>query len=253
MASTNRPLGLPEWINWIEFADRDSLARALAEQVSEQLSQAIATHGEATLVVSGGSTPLPFFKALSKKDRPSTRNKSSRQATLPWEKVNVTLADERFVAADHQDSNERLVRENLLVAEAAVAKFIPLYHQGLTLAQSAVESSKVIRALPHPLDVLVLGMGNDGHTASLFPASPSLAEALSTECKAACLPMHPLNAPHERLTLTLPVLSTCRLILLHIVGEDKLTTLEKALSSDDNLIMPIRAFLKKPLSIYWSK
>jgi 6-phosphogluconolactonase len=245
MAVSNRPLNLPHWIDWIEHLDRESLALALSQQVAAALLHGIRDHARSTLVVSGGSTPLLFFQALSAQ-------------ALPWDKVNVTLADERLVPPDHEDSNERLVRENLLIDRAAMARFIPLYPQASdetleTVAHAAALTAEVINQLHQPFDVLVLGMGTDGHTASLFPGSPLLGHALNPECEDACVPMHPVNAPWDRLTLTLPVLAGCRKIFLQLHGADKLKTLALALSSEDEMEMPIRAFLKQPLAIYWSQ
>jgi 6-phosphogluconolactonase len=240
MISTYRPRNLPTWIDWHEFESPEPLADALSNVVADALTAGIAEHHQATLIISGGSTPRPFFKALSCKE-------------IPWAKVNITLADERFVPATHADSNERLVRQQLLINRAAKARFVPLYQEGASAAQVAVKAAEEISRLHQPFEVLVLGMGNDGHTASLFPGSPLLAQALQSQCEAACLPMQPQEAPHQRITLTFPVLAGCRKIILHIAGEEKLKTLAQALLSEDVLSMPIRAFLKHPLSIYWSK
>lgn len=238
--NAHRPANLPEWIDWQEFAGPETLATELSTVVADLLVKGIVDHQSATLVVSGGSTPLPFFKALSLKD-------------VPWANINITLADERFVPVTHPDSNERLVRQKLLINRAAAARFVSLYQEGKSAAQVAVIAAEEINKLHQPLDVLVLGMGNDGHTASLFPGSPLLAHALQPECEDACLQMQPQQASHDRITMTYPVLAACRKIILHIFGEEKLETLEQALSSTDELAMPIRAFLKQPMSIYWSK
>ncbi len=239
-ANAHRPANLPAWIDWHEFAGPEPLATELSTVVTDALQSGVIDHEQATLIVSGGGTPLPFFKALSQK-------------TLLWEKVTITLADERFVPTTDPDSNERLVRQHLLINNAIAARFVPLYRQGESVAQVAAIAAEEINRMHRPLDVLILGMGNDGHTASLFPGSPLLAHALQSECEDACLHMQPQQAPHSRITLTYPVLAACRKIILHISGAEKLATLIQALSSTDELVMPIRAFLKRPMSIYWSK
>jgi 6-phosphogluconolactonase len=102
-----------------------------------------------------------------------------------------------------------------------------------------------------PIDVLVLGMGEDGHTASLFPGSPNLREALGADCPQRCLPMLAPSVPRQRLTLTLPLLASAQLTLLAVQGQAKLATLADALAADDVAAMPIRAFLHRPLEIHW--
>lgn len=101
------------------------------------------------------------------------------------------------------------------------------------------------------IDVLVLGMGEDGHTASLFPGSPNLEQALSTGCERRCLPMQAPSVPRQRLTLTLPLLASAQLTLLAVQGQAKLATLATALAGEDEAAMPIRAFLRRPLEIHW--
>ncbi len=217
--------------------DAQHLASALAENVAGALRAAIDSHGQATLVVSGGRSPIAFFKALA-------------QQPLPWAKVLVSLADERWVPTSHEDSNEALVRRHLLRGPAAEARLLGLYHSAGSLEEAAELTEQALRDLP-VIDVLVLGMGTDGHTASLFPGSPNLEQALSDECPRGCLPMLAPSVPHQRLTLTLPLLRAARLPLLTIEGAGKLAVLEQALQQDNHKNMPISAFLRAPLEIYW--
>ncbi|MCW2292232.1 6-phosphogluconolactonase [Pseudomonas sp. BIGb0408] len=213
------------------------LAQALADRVAGALRDAIDSHGTATLVVSGGRSPIAFFKALA-------------QQRLSWAKVLVSLADERWVPVAHEDSNEALVRRHLLQGPAAEARLLGLYHSAGSLEEAATLTEQALNDLP-PIDVLVLGMGTDGHTASLFPNSPNLDEALRGDGERRCLPMLAPAVPHQRLTLTLPLLKAARLQLLSIEGEGKLRVLEQALEHRDHKKMPISAFLGAPLEIYW--
>lgn len=218
-------------------SDAQHLASALAENVAGALRAAIDSHGQATLVVSGGRSPIAFFKALA-------------QQPLPWAKVFVSLADERWVPTSHEDSNEALVRRHLLQGSAAEARLLGLYHSAGSLEEAAELTEQALRDLP-VIDVLVLGMGTDGHTASLFPDSPNLEQALGEDCPRRCLPMLAPSVPHQRLTLTLPLLRAARLPLLAIEGPGKLAVLEQALQQDNHKNMPISAFLRAPLEIYW--
>ncbi|SDR93723.1 6-phosphogluconolactonase [Pseudomonas oryzae] len=231
-------LDLPAQVIGFTLSDPLQLAGELALAVANALRAAIAERGRATLVVSGGRSPVEFFKRLSAQP-------------LDWSKVVVSLADERWVPVGHPDSNEGLVRRHLLQGEAAAARFVGLYRPAASLAEAADLADRALAELPQPIDVLVLGMGEDGHTASLFPGSPQLAEALDPACAARCLPMLAPGVPHQRLSLTLPLLAGARLRLLALQGQGKLATLRDALAGGDAQQMPIRAFLNLPLELYW--
>ncbi|TBU89019.1 6-phosphogluconolactonase [Phytopseudomonas dryadis] len=218
-------------------SDARHLATALAEAVAAALRAAIDSHGTATLVVSGGRSPIAFFECLA-------------EQPLPWAKVLVSLADERWVPVGHADSNEGLVRRHLLRGPAAEARLLGLYQRADSLQAAAQLADQALAELP-PIDVLVLGMGDDGHTASLFPDSPGLSEALRGDCPRRCLPMLAPSVPHQRLTLTRPLLAAARLPLLAIQGPGKLDTLQQALQLNDPERMPIQAFLRAPLEIHW--
>ena len=213
------------------------LAEALAAAVAAAMRSALERQDTATLVVSGGRSPIAFFERLA-------------QQELPWAQVVVSLADERWVPVNHATSNEALVRRHLLRGPAAAARFIGLYQVASNLEQAALKAEQALAELP-PIDVLVLGMGDDGHTASLFPASPNLGAALQADCPRRCLPMLAPGVPHQRLSMTLPLLASARLPLLAIQGQAKLATLREALSLAEPARMPIRAFLHSPLEIYW--
>jgi len=218
-------------------ADGQRQAELLAETVSNALAYAVQTHGSASLVVSGGRSPVAFMEALS-------------GCELDWRRVQVSLADERWVPPGDADSNEGLVRRHLLRNAASEARLVGLYHPADSLEEAARLADQALAEFSRPIDVLVLGMGNDGHTASLFPGNPNLARALRQDCAERCLPMQAPLAPQQRLSMTYPLLAGARLQCLAIQGGDKLETLRAALDADP-LQMPVRAFLHSPLEIYW--
>jgi 6-phosphogluconolactonase len=230
-------LELPPGVIAHSHANAQALAEAQAVAVAEALRIAIENRGQATLVVSGGRSPIAFFEALA-------------QQPLHWQRVLISLADERWVPTNHASSNEALVRRHLLRGPAAEARFLSLYRVATSLQQAAELADAALAELP-PIDVLVLGMGDDGHTASLFPASPNLDLALQADCPRRVLPLQAPSAPAQRLSLTLPLLAAARLPLLAIQGPAKLATLRAALASSDVASMPIRALLHSPLEIYW--
>ena len=209
------------------FAARGALADALANDVADELRRAIAAKGKATLAVSGGSTPKLFFDKLSEID-------------LPWQRVTVTLVDERLVPESSERSNARLVREHLLRNKAAAAHFVPLFEN------AAADSSL-------PFDVTILGMGSDGHTASFFPKADRLKEAIDSGTSRRLIEITAPGAGEPRLTFTLPVLEASGRLALHIEGADKKQVLDKALTDGPEEDMPVRAILRSatPMTLYW--
>jgi 6-phosphogluconolactonase len=230
-------LKLPQGVSAHEFKSPVLLADGLALKVAKQLSDAIDARGAATLVVSGGRSPVAFFQNLAKQK-------------LDWSKVVVTLADERWVPVEHADSNAGLLKRYLLQGPAAKAQFLSLYSASANLEQAAEQADRLLAELP-PIDVLILGMGDDGHTASLFPNSPNLADALKVDGTRRCYPMLAPTVPRQRLTMSRALLASARHTVLSISGQSKLTTLSAALAGDDVAAMPIRAFLQPTLEIYW--
>lgn len=211
-----------------DFADREDLARALAEEVAAALHAAIESKGEAVLAVSGGTTPVLFFDRLSKMD-------------IAWSSVTITLVDERLVPETSERSNARLVRRHLLQNRAAAAKFVPLF-------ENAGASG------PASIDVAILGMGADGHTASFFPGGDKLREALDPHAKRRLVEMVAPAAGEPRITFALPALLEAGRRILHIEGEEKRRVLDRAMREGPVEEMPIRAVLraKEALTIYWS-
>ena len=215
-----------------EFADAEALAHGLADWTAERLRAAVAARGVALLIVSGGKSPARFFELLSDME-------------LDWTRVAVTLADERRVADDSPRSNARLVREKLLRNRAAAANFTPLADVRLPGDQELAAASARVAHLPLPADVVVLGMGDDGHTASWFPGAEGLAEAMDPGARQLVAPIVAADAGEPRLTLTGRVILRARAIALEIEGEAKLATFATALESGPEEAMPIRAVVRR--------
>lgn len=216
---------------------RQQLAEQLAEAVFQALQEDLSHQDRALLVVSGGSTPVPFFKALAAK-------------SLPWERLDITLADERWVSEESPDSNARLVREHLLQGAASVANFIPLTCNASTPEEGVETVAQQAASLAWPASVVILGMGGDGHTASLFPDSRELDLALATD--ELLVAVHTPSQPQPRITFSADRLHQARRHFLHITGDDKRAVLAKALNGDDVRQLPVRVFLTCPLAIYWA-
>jgi 6-phosphogluconolactonase len=194
----------------------------LAQDIAQRLAAAIDLRGVAVLCVSGGQSPIVLFEAL-------------RVQPIDWSHVRVTLTDERCVPCTHPDSNASLVRQHLLQDRASVAQFVPMVaqvHEPLPPPVVLAQTASLALQAAGRVDVLVLGMGADGHTASLFPQAPNLVEALAPNNPEACvaieLPEPPANAPYARVTQTLAQLLSARHIVLPLSGADKLATLRLA-------------------------
>ncbi|WP_088182052.1 6-phosphogluconolactonase [Sphingobium sp. Z007] len=210
------------------FATGAQAAAGIAARIATILSDAIAQRGVASIALSGGRSPRPVLEALS-------------HADLDWCKVVVTLVDERWVTPDSADSNEKLVRDTLLKGAAAQARFVPMK----TPATDAYAGQPAIEAafadLPWPLDIILLGMGDDGHTASLFPEGKELAEGLAT--KALTIAATPPVAPHQRMSLTAHGILQSRHIFLQISGAGKKAVYDRALAGGPVEELPIRLAL----------
>ena len=217
----------------IEEENRETLTKCLAEDVAARLEQAIADRGRATLALSGGSTPGPFMTRLG-------------TIALDWKKVFVTLSDERWVPADHPRSNHRLVTETLFTGHANAATFVPLYQEGIDCHDAVVPLSERLTRDALPLDVCVLGMGEDLHTASLFPGAEGLARALDPSCPTPLMTLMPTTINEARMTMTASALLNAHQIHLLITGERKKVALIKACEASDVLKAPIKAILDSP-------
>jgi 6-phosphogluconolactonase len=224
------------------YPDADALADGLAGTIAASLSQAIAQRGLASLVVSGGNSPVKLFRALSA--RP-----------LDWSRVCVALADERWVDPSEAGSNEKLVRDNLLRGAAAAARFRGLKNAAPSPDSGAIAAWETFAGVPRPFDITVLGMGDDGHTASLFPQSPNLGLALDPSAAAGCVAMRAPTVPHARLSLNLSALLGSRRMYILILGDAKLRTFTTANGSGPVEDMPVRAVLRQdrtPVEVIWA-
>ena len=230
---------LPNHVGFFNTNSSESLVKLLSKDIAEILESSIQKEGRASFAVSGGRTPIPLFVELSK-------------LNLDWSKVELTLADDRWLDSDHEASNERLVRKYLLKNKAINASFIPLKSSYKTARIGQIHSEKIFKEMKLPLDVIVLGMGSDGHTASLFPCSDELTEAMNTNYPNFLISTNPKTAPYERISLSAKTISNSKKIFLYMNGSEKLRTLEAAMHLKDINKMPIYNFLKEGLDIYWS-
>jgi len=224
------------------YADMETVSRELAALVAGSLTAAINARGLASLVVSGGRSPARLFEIL-------------RTQPLDWGRVCIALADERWVSAEDPASNERLVRDFLLKDHAASARFLGLKNGAPTPDLGAVSAWETFARVPRPFDTVILGMGDDGHTASLFPGSPNLPSALNPAAAAGCVGMWAPVAPHPRLSVNLTALLDSRRIVVLITGESKWRTYAAACGPGPVEDMPIRAVLRQsrtPVDVMWS-
>lgn len=222
-------------IRRVHQEDTASLTKLLAEDVLAQLSQAIAENGVARLAVSGGSSPIPVFEYLSSQN-------------LDWAKVKITLVDDRCVAETHPDSNARLAKTHLLKDRAADAEFIALF------CDDTAESELSLSQHFPSYDVVILGMGLDAHTASIFPEADERDLALARNTKERCLLTDPKTAKHMRITQTLPQLLKTDFLAVHITGEEKWQVLEPILEKPASQF-PISHFIHQeeaPVSLYYT-
>jgi 6-phosphogluconolactonase len=228
--------------NVTRYADLDALSRALAEQVADALIAAIEARGRGSLVVSGGKSPIRFFEAL-------------RVKNLDWSRVSIALADERWVEPSDPDSNEKLVRDHLLRDLAAAARFTGLKTGAPTPALGAAEAWQAVAQIPRPFDIVILGMGDDGHTASLFPQSPNLSAAIDPTAAPGCVGMVAPTDPRARMSLNLPALLDSRGIVLLLNGGAKWQVYVSANEGGPVAEMPIRTVLRQrrtPVTVAWA-
>ncbi len=224
------------------FNALQTAAAALAAQVAAGLREALLLRGQASLVVPGGRTPSTLFQAL-------------RRWEMDWTRVQVTLSDERWVPEAHADSNAALVRRELVAEQAAGAQLVPLHNDAPSATAGAAASWRNIASLPRPFDVVVLGMGEDGHFASLFPGSPHLAQALDERAPPACVAMRAPVAPTDRISLNLAALKGARRVFLLVSGEGKRVLIESAAQSPPEESLPVSALLaiRQPeTEVYWA-
>ncbi len=227
-----------------DFRNADDMYATLAGEIATRLTAGVAHRGRAGFVASGGTTPGALYDVLA-----------AREA--PWKDIAITLSDERWISPASSRSNENLARTRLMTGKAAAAQLVPMMtaRDHPRDARGAVDAA--IAAMPRPFDAVLLGMGTDGHTASLIPGGQGLARALDRSDPALVRAIDPpdLAAMGERMTLTLRAILDARWIALLIRGEEKLAAYKWALAGSDVLEAPIRAVLHQavvPVSVFWS-
>lgn len=228
--------------NLHQFESTFDLVEALAQRITTNLTAAIAQRGNATLALSGGSTPKPLLEHLS-------------QLPIEWAKVTITQVDERWLDESHPDSNARLIRQYLLKNQASAAQFVSMKTGENSPFTAEASASQKLSAFSQGIDVIVLGMGDDGHTASFFPGADTLATALDLANELTCVAVTPPVAPHPRMTLSLAAVLRARHLYLHITGEQKLRVLQQAACPGPDAELPIRSVLfraQPPVQIYYT-
>jgi 6-phosphogluconolactonase len=222
------------------FTSRDEASREAAAFIAGAIGTAVADNGRAALVVSGGTSPVACFDYLA-------------GSPLAWSRVQVLLSDERWVPADDEASNEKLVREHLLKGPAAAASLLGVYAEGRSPAARCAELNTAYQSVPRPFACALLGMGSDGHFASLFPDAENLAVGLDVATRDAFLPVSTAASPHPRVSMSLPALLDSRAILLLIFGADKRNVCAGAAAG--TLDVPVAALLRQqctPVHVFWA-
>lgn len=221
---------------WHPFDNQETYLAELTIHITTLLQKAVAQQGCAGLAVSGGKSPIPLFQRLSQTD-------------IPWEKIHITLVDERFVAPTNPDSNEYLVRHHLLTNLASKARFTGLVSDPADLDKCVEQANKQA----HDITLAILGMGDDGHTASLFPDAPQLAQALDTSQPERYLHVSPPAAPYERISMTLAAIQQSKHLMLAIAGQHKHDIFQQA-AQHTTPALPVSYLIAQtgaPLDVYW--
>ena len=227
------------------FPTLETWAASIAGRLEETLGQAVIANGRAVFAGPGGSTPSPVYARLA-------------QADIGWSKIAVTLVDERYVPETSPESNARLIRDVLLQGPAAAARFVPLYHPAVTVDRAAAMAAHALDEAGRRFDAVLLGMGEDGHICSMFPASPTLKTLLSPTLKPTVL-----GVPHgrdgavpslERLSINLPYLMSAGRVILGLKGAEKRAVFERE-AAGDPAIQPIAALIANnvPLEVVWTE
>ena len=229
-----------------QFSSRKDMFNTLRETILERLRDRLDTDGRASMVCAGGSTPKMLYPKLS-------------DAQIDWSNIWVTVSDERLVPAHHDASNEKTVRTRLLQDKASDAHFVPLISNDRHPRDAERTVEARLAEMPQPFAVTLLGMGDDGHTASLFAEDSDLARGLDADSdrhvKAVILKDPPAEAPYPRMTMTVPALLNSDLIVVLITGDEKRFLLEHAIAGDDPHELPIRAILhqnKTNVDVFWA-
>lgn len=227
------------------FDTKEALTAELSASLEQSLLSGIEQDGRAVLMVSGGSSPAPAYKHLSTLE-------------LDWKNIDIAMVDERWVDVDHEKSNEAFIKSTLLQNHAAGANFITMKNAAATAEQGSEECEKAFQQLKKSFDVTILGMGPDGHTASLFPHAQGLDHGLTTSqrvCAINAIESDVTGSITERMTLTLSAIAQSKVVKLLISGEEKLAVYKAAKAGGEVNDMPLRAVLNHPtinIEVYWA-
>ncbi len=228
-----------------KFSSIAEMIEALSIETTQRLSNAIQKNGCASCVAAGGTTVPPLLEKLSNTD-------------IAWDKVHITLSDERWVEPGSTNSNQYLIQTKLLQNKASKASLVPLWRDCDTPKEAAIISGKAVSHMPSPFEVTLLGMGADMHAASLFPNAPGIIDAMDTTrenmvCKIG--PVGGASGAETRLSLSLKAILNSKIIYIMIVGDEKLAALTKASALNDPIKSPVSAILhqtKCPVHVYWA-
>jgi len=221
-----------------KFDSRDAASAAVAARMAGLVGAQLGRDAAAHFVVGGGTTPQRCFDYLSEYE-------------LDWDKIQVALSDERWVPNDHDDSNERLVRDSMLKDAASAGHILSVYQAGVSVDERAEELQT--RKPENGFACSMVGMGSDGHFASLFPDADCLSEGLQLDNARFYLPVRTSASPHPRISMTLSALLASDEVLLFFFGEEKLAVYDNAHTVDRTY--PITALLEQqqtPVSLYWA-
>lgn len=223
-----------------ELPDAETLADILAGDIAARLDSAIVSRGQATIAVSGGKSPIQLFERLAAKP-------------LDWSKVAIAQVDERWIDPDHEASNARMIRAHLLTSHAEQAAFVPMKVPETTAALGQPSVERIYRGLTLPFDIMLLGMGEDGHTASIFPGAPEFEHLMTTPDLTAAATANAL--PHERMTLTRAGILNSRRIILPVSGLAKRAMLERVMADGPVEELPVRLIFQQsevPVAVWTS-
>lgn len=218
-------------MNVTNFDNAQEITEFLTKDITNKLGVAIERNGSASIVVSGGRSPIALFNALS-------------HAELDWSKVVISLVDDRWVNSTHENSNELLVNTHLLINQANAATFIGLVGEQASAFDGVEDAITKFSAIKQ-IDVMILGMGEDGHTASIFPCCEQLDDAMSADNKNRLIATKPTTAPFERISLTLNEILSAKHVYLPLSGEGKVKVFETAKQLTDYKQMPIAAVINQ--------
>ena len=224
------------------IGERATIDGELKEAIISSLKDEIRQFGFASILVSGGSTPKGLFNLLSNEP-------------LEWSRITVSIVDERFLPNGHADQNAELIKEHLLINEAAIANFIPLVIDPSDPVNNLKLVTTELQKIKRPFTVVVLGMGSDGHTASLFPDSPMLDEAMDLNCQNILLNVRTPSSPYSRITFSRKEILNSKNLYLHCYGQEKKEILNNISASIHQDRYPISGFVNQkenPLNIYWA-